>query len=45
MIIRDEQGFEIARPSLLYLKVGQDQGQIDISVGGKVMMAAKGQLL
>jgi len=43
--IRAEQGREIARPSLLYLKAGQDQGQIDISVGGKVVMVAKGQLL
>jgi len=45
MIIRDEQGYEIARPSLLYLKAGQDQERIDTSVGGKVAMVAKGQLL
>lgn len=43
--IRVEQGYEIARPSLLYLKAGQNQEQIDISVGGKVVMVAKGQLL
>ena len=43
--IRVEQGFEIARPSMLYLRAGQNQGQIDISVGGKVVMIAKGQLL
>ena len=43
--IRVEQGFEIARPSMLYLKAGQNQGQINISVGGKVVMIAKGQLL
>ena len=45
MIIRVEQGYEIARPSRLYLKAGQNQEQIDISVGGKVVMIAKGQLL
>ncbi len=43
--IRVEQGCEIARPSLLYLRAGQNQGRIDISVGGKVVMTAKGQLL
>ncbi len=43
--IRVEQGYEIARPSLLYLKAGQNQEQIDVSVGGKVVMVAKGQLL
>ncbi len=43
--IRVEQGYEIARPSLLYLKAGEDEGRIDISVGGKVVMVAKGQLL
>jgi trans-2,3-dihydro-3-hydroxyanthranilate isomerase len=43
--IRVEQGFEIARPSMLYLIAGQNRGQIDVSVGGKVVMIAKGQLL
>ena len=43
--IRVEQGYEIARPSLLYLKAGQNQGRIDVSVGGKVVLIAKGQLL
>jgi trans-2,3-dihydro-3-hydroxyanthranilate isomerase len=43
--IRTEQGYEIARPSLLYLKAEQNQEQIDISVGGKVVTVAKGQLL
>lgn len=43
--IRVEQGYEIARPSMLYLKAGQNQGQIDVSVGGKVVMIAKGELL
>jgi len=43
--IRVEQGYEISRPSLLYLRAGQNQGQIYVSVGGKVVTVAKGQLL
>jgi len=43
--IRVEQGYEISRPSLLYLRA-EDKGQhIDVSVGGKVMMIAKGELI
>lgn len=42
--IRIEQGYEIGRPSLLFLKAEQNQGQIDVSVGGKVIMVAKGEL-
>jgi trans-2,3-dihydro-3-hydroxyanthranilate isomerase len=43
--IRVEQGYEISRPSLLYLKAENKQGKIDVSVGGKVVMVARGQLL
>lgn len=43
--IRVEQGYEISRPSLLYLRAENKQGKIDVSVGGKVVMVAKGQLL
>jgi trans-2,3-dihydro-3-hydroxyanthranilate isomerase len=43
--IRVEQGYEISRPSLLYLRAENRQGKIDVSVGGKVVMVAKGQLL
>ncbi len=43
--IRVEQGHEIKRPSLLYLRAENKQGKIDVSVGGKVVMVAKGQLL
>lgn len=43
--IRVEQGYEIGRPSLLYLKAEDKGGEIDIYVGGKVVMVAKGQLL
>ncbi len=42
--IRVEQGYEIGRPSLLYLKGEEKGGKIDVSVGGKVVMVAKGQL-
>jgi trans-2,3-dihydro-3-hydroxyanthranilate isomerase len=43
--IRVEQGYEIKRPSLLYLRAENKQGKIDVSVGGKVVMVAKGHLL
>jgi trans-2,3-dihydro-3-hydroxyanthranilate isomerase len=43
--IRTEQGYEIARPSLLYLKAENKDGQINISVGGKVVMVAHGELV
>jgi trans-2,3-dihydro-3-hydroxyanthranilate isomerase len=42
--IRVEQGHEIGRPSLLYLKAQDKDGKIDVSVGGKVIIVAKGQL-
>ena len=41
--IRVEQGYEIGRPSLLYLKAEEKEGKIDVSVGGKVVMVAKGE--
>jgi len=43
--IRVEQGYEISRPSLLYLRAENKQEKIDVSVGGKVVMVARGQLL
>ena len=42
--IRVEQGYEIGRPSLLLLRAEDKQGEIDVSVGGKVIMIAKGEL-
>ncbi len=42
--IRAEQGYEIARPSLIFLRAEDTKGQIDVSVGGKVVMIARGQL-
>ncbi|MHC4458227.1 MAG: PhzF family phenazine biosynthesis protein [Planctomycetota bacterium] len=43
--IRVEQGYEIGRPSLLYLRAQDKDGKIDVSVGGKVVMVAKGELV
>jgi len=44
--IRVEQGYEIGRPSLLQLKAKQNkQGRIDVNVGGKTILVAKGQLV
>jgi trans-2,3-dihydro-3-hydroxyanthranilate isomerase len=42
--IRVEQGYEIGRPSLLYLQAENKDGYIDVSVGGKVVMVAEGHL-
>ena len=43
--IRVEQGYEIGRPSLLLLKGEDREGKIDVYVGGKVVIIAKGQFI
>ena len=43
--VRLEQGYEIGRPSSLYLRAGREGDEISVSVGGKVQMVAKGELL
>ena len=43
--IRVEQGYEIGRPSLLYLNAEVRDGKIAVSVGGKVIPIAQGHLL
>jgi trans-2,3-dihydro-3-hydroxyanthranilate isomerase len=43
--LRVEQGYEISRPSRLYLRAQKKNGLIEVLVGGKVVMVAKGQLL
>ena len=43
--IRAEQGYEIGRPSLLFLKADEKDGTINVSVGGKAITVAKGELL
>ena len=42
--VRVEQGYEIKRPSLLLLRAGVTDGGIDVHVGGRVQMMAKGEL-
>jgi trans-2,3-dihydro-3-hydroxyanthranilate isomerase len=43
--LRVEQGYEINRPSLLYLRASEQGDAIDVHVGGKVFMVAKGALV
>jgi len=43
--IRVEQGYEIGRPSRLYLRAEGKNDKIDVFVGGKVVMIAKGELV
>ncbi|MCK4379838.1 MAG: PhzF family phenazine biosynthesis protein [Candidatus Lokiarchaeota archaeon] len=44
--VRVEQGHEVGRPSLLYLRAEEsDEGQISVSVGGKAFIVAKGELI
>lgn len=43
--VKVEQGYEIGRPSLLYLQARRSDAGISVSVGGKVQMVARGELL
>jgi trans-2,3-dihydro-3-hydroxyanthranilate isomerase len=43
--IRVEQGNEIGRPSLLYLKSFKKGSEIEVYVGGKVQLIAKGEFI
>jgi len=43
--VRVEQGYEIGRPSLIYLTAQNHAGTIQVEVGGTVMMIAQGKLL
>jgi len=43
--IRVEQGYEIGRRSMLYLKAQDRDGQIDVFVGGKAILIAKGEFI
>ena len=43
--VRVEQGYEIQRPSLLYLRADRGDGRIAVSVGGKVQPVARGELV
>jgi len=42
--LRAEQGYQIGRPSLLYLEAKRSAAGIDIRVGGRVELVAQGQL-
>jgi trans-2,3-dihydro-3-hydroxyanthranilate isomerase len=43
--VRVEQGYEIGRPSLLYLKAEDTGAEIDVYVGGKCILVAKGEFI
>jgi len=43
--IKVEQGSEVGRPSILYLKAEELKDGIDVRVGGKVVMVARGELI
>lgn len=43
--IRVEQGYEIGRPSLLMLRAKKENEAFEISVGGKVILVAKGEFV
>ncbi len=42
--VRVEQGYEMGRPSLLFLRADETRGELEVSVGGRVVMVAKGEL-
>lgn len=42
---RVEQGYEMGRPSLLFLKAQKKEDGIEVFVGGNVVMVAKGELV
>ncbi len=43
--IRVEQGYEIGRPSLLFLQAADKRGSIEVMVGGHVVMVARGEFV
>lgn len=43
--VRVGQGYEVARPSQLYLRSYRDDGQISVRVGGRVSLVARGEWL
>ncbi len=43
--IRVAQGFEINRPSTLYLRASHADGEYEINVGGEVKLSAEGRLV
>lgn len=43
--VRVDQGYEIGRPSLLLLKADKNAEEIEVNVGGKVVMIGKGEFV
>lgn len=43
--VRVEQGYEIGRPSLLRLDAREEDGGVSVSVGGRVIPVARGELV
>jgi trans-2,3-dihydro-3-hydroxyanthranilate isomerase len=43
--VRVEQGYEVHRPSLLYLRASKEGDRTEVHVGGKVQMVARGKLI
>ncbi len=43
--IQVEQGYEMGRPSLLFLRAEEKEEKIDVLVGGKAIMIVKGELI
>jgi len=43
--IRSEQGYEIGRPSLLFLRAEDKSGKIAVEVGGNVITVARGEFV
>lgn len=43
--VRVGQGHELRRPSLLYLRAGDEGGEIAVSVGGRVVPTMRGELV
>jgi trans-2,3-dihydro-3-hydroxyanthranilate isomerase len=43
--VRVEQGYEMGRPSLLMLRGEEKENQIDVNVGGNVILVAEGKLV
>jgi trans-2,3-dihydro-3-hydroxyanthranilate isomerase len=43
--VRVEQGYEIGRPSRIYLRAKEHKERIDVNVGGKVIMVARAELV
>jgi trans-2,3-dihydro-3-hydroxyanthranilate isomerase len=43
--VRVEQGYEIARPSLLFLRAVEENAALEVNVGGHVVLVARGEFV